>query len=32
LAELSFAVEERWEPVATNQVHLVIAERSTDVD
>jgi ubiquinone/menaquinone biosynthesis C-methylase UbiE len=30
LAELGFAVEERWEPVERNQVHLVIAERSMD--
>jgi ubiquinone/menaquinone biosynthesis C-methylase UbiE len=26
LAELGFAVEERWEPAARSQVHLVIAE------
>jgi ubiquinone/menaquinone biosynthesis C-methylase UbiE len=26
LAELGFAVEERWEPAASNQVHLVIAQ------
>lgn len=30
LAELGFTVDERWERVASNQVHLVIAERSTD--
>ena len=29
LAELGFTVAERWEPVANNQVHLVIAEYST---
>ena len=29
LAELGFAVAERWEPVANTQVHLVIAEYST---
>jgi ubiquinone/menaquinone biosynthesis C-methylase UbiE len=28
LAELDFTVVERWEPVANNQVHLVIAECS----
>jgi len=28
LAELDFTVAERWEPVANNRVHLVIAERS----
>jgi len=27
LAELGFSVIERWEPVANNQVHLVIAQR-----
>jgi len=27
LADLGFTVEERWEPVANNQVHLVIAHR-----
>jgi ubiquinone/menaquinone biosynthesis C-methylase UbiE len=27
LAELGFTVDERWEPVETNLVHLVIAER-----
>src|SRR5262249_44461283 len=30
LAELGFAVEERWEPVGSNHVDLVIAERSAD--
>ena len=30
LAELGFTVVERWELVANNQVHLVIAECSTD--
>jgi len=27
LAELGFEVVERWEPIANNQVHLIIAER-----
>jgi ubiquinone/menaquinone biosynthesis C-methylase UbiE len=27
LAELGFTVDERWEPVANNQVHLVIAQQ-----
>ncbi len=30
LAELGFTVEERWESVVNNQVHLVVAERSAD--
>jgi len=30
LAELGFAVAECWQPVGRNQVHLVIAECSTD--
>jgi ubiquinone/menaquinone biosynthesis C-methylase UbiE len=30
LAELGFTVAERWEPAANNQVHLVIAENSTN--
>jgi hypothetical protein len=30
LAEAGFQVEERWQPVGRNRVHLVIAECSTD--
>jgi ubiquinone/menaquinone biosynthesis C-methylase UbiE len=30
LAELGFTVAERWEYVASNQVHLVIAEKKSD--
>jgi ubiquinone/menaquinone biosynthesis C-methylase UbiE len=32
LAELGFTVVERWEPVANNQVHLVIAEYASATD
>jgi ubiquinone/menaquinone biosynthesis C-methylase UbiE len=32
LAAIGFVVEERWQPVGRNQVHLVIAECSTDIN